>query len=373
MIRMLHIAASMSPSGIGNFIMNAYRSVDRSKVQFDFVVCEHREVSFDDEIAQMGGKVFYVTRKSVSPWKNFNETRAIVKKGHYDYVFRHTDVSTVALDLFAAKLGGAKNRIAHSHSTSAKRIWLHKLFRPFLNAVCTERFACSKDAGTWMYGRRKKYRIIMNGIDIPKFLYQPKVRAQVREEFGIGADTLVLGHVGNYMPVKNHAFMIDLFSKVKKQCPDSKLLLVGDGSLRGQMEQQISELALEKDVILTGVRHDIPGLLQAMDVFLFPSFYEGMPIALVEAQTAGLACVISDIITTDVCVTEQVTRLPLADGADVWVKAACEAAELSAQVRMAELKDNETERTGCGGQIAAAGFDVRKLGEVYVRLAEENT
>lgn len=373
MIRMLHIAASMSPSGIGNFIMNAYRSVDRSKVQFDFVVCEHREVSFDEEIAQMGGQVFYVTRKSVSPWKNFNETRAIVKKGNYDYVFRHTDVSTVALDLFAAKLGGAKNRIAHSHSTSAKKVWLHKLFRPFLNAVCTERFACSNDAGKWMYGKRKKFRVIMNGIDIPRFVYRPQVRTQVREELGIGADTLVLGHVGNYMPVKNHAFMIDLFSKVQKQCPDSKLLLVGDGSLREQMEQQIKELDLEKHVILTGVRHDIPRLLQAMDAFLFPSFYEGMPIALVEAQTAGLACVISDVITPDVCVTEQITRLPLADGVDAWAQAACVAAKLSAQVRMADINENQNEQKGCGGQIAAAGFDVRKLGEVYVSLVEENT
>ncbi len=361
MIRMLHIAASMSPSGIGNFIMNAYRSVDRSKVQFDFVVCEHREVSFDDEIAQMGGRVFYVTRKSVNPWKNFNEIRKIVKKERYDFVFRHTDVATVALDLFAALLGGAKKRIAHSHSTSAKKIWIHKLFRPFLNAVCTERFACSQDAGKWMYGDRKKFRVIMNGIDIPQFVYQPQVRAEVRKEFGIGADTLVLGHVGNYMPVKNHTFMIELFSKVQERHPDSRLMLVGDGALRGQMETQIKELGLTDKVILTGVRHDIPKLLQAMDVFLFPSFYEGMPIALVEAQTAGLPCVISDVITEDVCVTEQIIRLPLADGADAWADAVC----------ADDVKEARSGRTDLGAQIADAGFDVRRLGEVYVQLAED--
>jgi len=374
MIRMLHIAASMSPSGIGNFIMNAYRSVDRTKVQFDFVVCEHREVSFDEEIAQMGGRVFYVTRKSVNPWKNFNEIRRIVKKEHYDYVFRHTDVATVALDLFAARLGGAKKRIAHSHSTSAKKIWIHKLFRPFLNAVCTERFACSQDAGVWMYGGRKKFRVIMNGIDIPQFVYQPQVREDMRKEFGIGADTLVLGHVGNYMPVKNHAFMIELFSKVQEKHPDSRLMLVGDGALREQMEDQIAKLSLSDKVILTGVRHDIPKLLQAMDVFLFPSFYEGMPIALVEAQTAGLPCVISDVITEDVCVTEQITRLPLEAGADAWAEAVCAAVETSV-TDMSECKNGQAElkkeRMDCGARIAEAGFDVRRLGEVYVQLAEE--
>lgn len=360
MIRMLHIVGSMSPSGIGNFIMNAYRSVDRSKVQFDFIVCEHRAVSFDEEIRQLGGQVFYVTRKSVSPWKNFSEIRAIVKKGKYEYVFRHTDVATVALDLFAAKLGGAKRRIAHSHSTSAKKIWLHKLFRPFLNAVCTERFACSQDAGRWMYGSRKKFRVIMNGIDIPQFVYQPKVREKMRGELGIGSNTLVIGHVGNYMSVKNHAFMIELFAKVVEKHPDSILMLVGDGALREQMEQQIETLGLRDRVFLTGVRHDIPELLQAMDVFVFPSFYEGMPIALVEAQTAGLACVISDVVTQDVCVTDKITKLSLAEGADGWAKAVLAAATGSG-------------RTDCGKQIEAAGFDVRRLGEVYVRLAEEHT
>ncbi len=373
MIRMLHIAASMSPSGIGNFIMNAYRSVDRTKVQFDFVVCEHREVSFDDEIAQMGGRVFYVTRKSVNPWKNFNEIRKIVKKERYDFVFRHTDVATVALDLFAALLGGTKKRIAHSHSTSAKKIWIHKLFRPFLNAVCTERFACSQDAGKWMYGDRKKFRVIMNGIDIPQFVYQPQVCTEVRKEFGIGTDTLVLGHVGNYMPVKNHTFMIELFAKVQERHPDSKLMLVGDGALREQMEAQIGELALSDKVILTGVRHDIPKLLQAMDLFVFPSFYEGMPIALVEAQTAGLPCVISDVITEDVCVTEQIIRLPLADGADAWAEVVCGALGMNeAGVETCDtMQKLQSKRADCGKQIAEAGFDIQKLGEVYVQLAED--
>jgi len=151
-------------------------------------------------------------------------------------------------------------------------------------------------------------------------------------------------------------------------------MLVGDGALREQMEDQIAKLSLSDKVILTGVRHDIPKLLQAMDVFLFPSFYEGMPIALVEAQTAGLPCVISDVITEDVCVTEQITRLPLEAGADAWAEAVCAAVETSV-TDMSECKNGQAElkkeRMDCGARIAEAGFDVRRLGEVYVQLAEE--
>ena len=368
-IRMLHITASMSPSGIGNFIMNAYRNVDRELVQFDFAVCEHRDVSFDDEIRQMGGRVFYITRKSVSPWKNFQEIKDLVKRGGYQIVFRHTDVSTVALDLLAAKLGGARVRIAHSHSTSAGKIWLHKLFRPFLNAVCTERFACSQDAGRWMYGSRKKFRIIMNGIDIPRFTYDKGRREAARKALGISEGTMVIGHVGNYMPVKNHAFMIELFAGLHEKRPDSRLLLVGDGSLRPQMEKQIEEAKITDAVSLTGVRNDIADLLQAMDLFLFPSFYEGMPIALVEAQTAGLPCLISDVITEDVCVTDQVRKLPLSAGVQEWAKTALEL------LRQAERTDRAADAgngkgMGSAARVKEAGFDVRALGEVYNEMAK---
>ncbi|MBD5531486.1 MAG: glycosyltransferase family 1 protein [Lachnospiraceae bacterium] len=361
MIRMLHITASMSPSGIGNFIMNAYRHVDHSKVQFDFVVCEHREVSFDEEIRELGGRVFYVPRKSVSPIGNFNGIRKIVRDGHYRFVFRHTDVATVALDLLAAMLGGADERVAHSHSTSAKKIWLHKLFRPFLNAVCTRRFACSVQAGIWMYGEKyargkKQFRVITNGIEIEAFRYDGRMRRKVREEFGFAEETVVIGHVGNYMPVKNHAWMITVLAALTGQGRNAALMLVGDGALRAQMEEQIRTLGLEERVRLTGVRNDIPALLQAMDVFLFPSFYEGMPIALVEAQAAGLPCVISDVITDDVCITEQVKKISLSESADVWADALWGA-------KQGAGADNAE-------KIAEAGFDVRALGEIYLRLGE---
>ena len=354
MLRMLHIVGSMSPSGIGNFIMNIYRNINRDNLQFDFIVHEHREVSFDEEILAMGGKIYYVTRKSVSPRKNFVEIKKVVKQGPYSIVFRHTDTATVAVDLLACKLGGAKRRIAHSHSTSTSNKKMHLLFQPMLNWVCTDYFACSKAAGKWLYGNKKKFEIIWNGIDIGKFSYNMEKRSQIRQDENLG-DCLVLGHIGNYMPVKNHKFMIDLFANIHAINANTKLMLVGDGSLRLEMEQQIKGYKLEDCVILTGVRNDTDCLLQAMDLFLFTSFYEGMPIALVEAQAAGLPCLISDVITDDVIVTDLVCKKSLEDEIASWAQEALKLIE-------------HTTRTDTSGFIEKGGFNVEDLAKRYQRI-----
>lgn len=352
-MRCLHIVGSMSPSGIGNFIMNIYRNMDREKVQFDFVVHEHREVSFDEEIEALGGHLFYVTRKSVSPWKNFNEIRKVVKNGGYDVVFRHTDTATVALDLLAAWLGGAKRRVPHSHSTSTPNKKMHRLFQPMLNILATERFACSEDAGKWLYGN-KKYEVIWNGIKIPQFNFDEGKRKSIRQELEIDDSVKIFGHVGNFLPVKNHLFMVDVFAAIHAKDKETKLMFVGDGALRPQIEKKIEELGLQGAVILTGVRNDTDRLLQAFDLFFFPSNYEGMPIALVEAQTAGLPCLVTDVITDDVIVTPLVKKLSLKEGTGRWSEAALE------QVKV--------QRYNTADEIRAGGFDVRELARRYEEI-----
>lgn len=362
MIRMLHIVGSMSPSGIGNFIMNIYRHIDREQVQFDFIVHEHRDVSFDEEIQSLGGKLYYVTRKSVSPIKNFREIRKVVKEGHYQIVFRHTDTSTVALDLLACKLGGAKRRIAHSHSTSTGNKKMHKLFQPMLNMLVTERFACSHDAAKWLYGEKKynkkQYEVIWNGIHIPQFVFSMEKRRRIREELCVG-ETYVFGHVGNFLPVKNHLFMVDLFAEIHKKNPNTKLLFVGDGALRTQIEARIIQQGISEAVILAGVRNDTDVLLQGMDVFFFPSNYEGMPIALVEAQAAGLPCLVTEVITDDVIVTDHVMKMNLSQPIEEWADAA---------LRLAKEGFAEGNRRDTSQEIARGGFDVRDLAKRYERI-----
>ena len=354
MTRMLHIVGSMSPSGIGNFIMNVYRNIDREKVQFDFIVHEHREVSFDDEIRALGGRLFYVTRKAVSPRRNFMEICRVVKEGSYKIVFRHTDTATVALDLLAAKLGGARELIAHSHSTSTPNERMHRLFQPMLNALCTKRFACSDKAGKWLYGK-KSYEVIINAINLSDFSYQEELRQKVRKAEKLEG-MLVVGHIGNLLPVKNHLFMLDVMAELVKLQPDAVMLFAGDGEMRPLIEEKREKLGLEKQVRLLGVRTDTAALLQATDVFLFPSKYEGLPIAMVEAQCSGLPNLVSDVITQDVDVTPLVHKLSLQQPPKVWAE---QLLKLSQEIRKAPERRLFTEK----------GFDIKEMVKRYEELA----
>ncbi len=354
MTRMLHIVGSMSPSGIGNFIMNVYRNIDRSKVQFDFIVHEHRDVSFDEEIQALGGRLFYVARKSVSPARNFREIYQVVKRGRYQIVFRHTDISTVALDLLAAWLGGAKVRIAHSHSTSTSNVRMHKLFQPMLNLLCTRRFACSRQAGAWLYGDRP-YEVIINAINLKEFAYNEVIRKRMRKQEGL-ENCLVIGHIGNLLPVKNHLFMLEVMAEVVKRCPDARMVFVGDGVMREEIEKKRTVLGLKEYVILAGVRTDTAALLQAMDLFLFPSKYEGLPIALVEAQCSGLPCLVSEAIGQETMVTPSVHKLPLSAPPSDW---ADEIVRLTGEKRTAPDYSLFTEK----------GFDIRQMVKGYEEMA----
>ena len=354
MVRMLHIVGSMSPSGIGNFIMNVYRNIDREKVQFDFIIHETREVNFEEEIKALGGRIYTATRKSVSPAKNFADIRRIVKKGKYNIVFRHTDTATVAVDLLAAKMGGAKVRIAHSHSTSTPNVKMHQSFQPFLNKICTHRFACSDKAGQWLYGD-VPYEVIINAIRLEEFAYSPKYRERMRRKENL-EDNLVIGHIGNLLPVKNHLFMLDIMAELIKKQPSAKMIFVGDGVMRQPIEEKIEKMGLSEHVRLLGVRTDTAKLLQAMDIFLFPSKYEGLPIAMVEAQCSGLPNLVSDVITTDVDVTPLVHKLSLSQPAAVWADKILELAELKREEADYEL-------------FRKKGFDIRQMVKRYEELA----
>lgn len=359
MIRVLHIVGSMSPSGIGNFLMNVYRNIDREKIQFDFIVHEKRSVSFDEEIKVMGGRLFYVTLKSDSLFKNLNDIRKIVKREKYRMVFRHTDTAMIALDLLSCKLGGAKYRIPHSHSTSTGNKRVHNLMRPLLNMLSTERFACSTDAGKWMYGN-KKYRVIMNGIDINAFAFSKEKRDTLRKQLG-WEDKFVIGHVGNFMKVKNHRFMIALLAEIKTKISNARLAFVGSGDLYDEIIAQISEHQLEDDIDLLGVRNDTNELLSAMDLFIFPSLYEGMPIALVEAQTAGLPCVVSDVITDDVIFTSEVSKLPL-ESKEKWIS------KVVSVRNCVSMTEREADREKIAGLAKKKGFCVKDLGKRYEKF-----
>ncbi len=353
MKRILHIVGGMYPGGLENFIMNIYRHIDRDKVQFDVIVHSIREGDHTPEIESLGGKVYLAPRKSRHPVANFLYIRKVVKQGKYSVVVRHSDNAFPVTDMIAAKMGGAKRRIYQSHSSDSSLKALHYFFRHCMGWAVTDRFACSENAGRWMY-KNRDFKVVKNAIEVEKYTFNEEVRNRVRKEWGL-TDKLVFSHVGLYIPVKNHLFLVRFFAEIEKKREDAVLLLIGEGDLRETIEAEAKRLGIEDKVILTGIRKDVPELLQMTDAFLFPSIYEGLPLSIIEAQAAGLPCLISSAITKEVIVTDLVKQLSLEDDPEIWAETAIEMA--SGTVR----KDRTEE-------IGKAGYDVSELAKWYESL-----
>lgn len=316
-MRVLHIAnARMQLGGVETFLLNAYRHIDREKVQFDFVVFKDEPGEYDDEIRALGGRIYVAPQKSQSPVKNFIAIYRIVKKGGYKVVHRHCGSSIMWLDLLAAKMGGARTRIAHSHSSNWEHRVIHLLFRPLLILLATDRFACGEDAGRWMFGNRD-FRVVSNGIDLDAFRFREDVRGAMRKRHGLeGAK--VVGLVALFKPVKNHGFLLRVFAELRRRSDAYRLVLVGDGAERGRIAEAAGELGIADCVLMPGAVKNAEEWMQAMDILVMPSLYEGLPVSLVEAQEAGLRCLVSSVVPKDCDLTGNVFFHPLDAGEKSW-------------------------------------------------------
>lgn len=328
-IRVLHVIGIMNRGGAETMIMNLYRNIDRAKVQFDFVENSSEPAAFDDEIRSLGGRIYRCPRYNgknhvayTKWWHNFFKAHA----GTYPIVHGHLG-STAAIYLSIAKKHGAY-AIAHSHNTDAVRSlqgYVYKLFSYPTRFVADHFFACSPEAARDRFGDKVAQntgmcQVLKNAIDTKTFKFSRDTRASVRAELGIGSDAVVIGHIGRFAAQKNHGFLVDVFRAIHDKEPKSVLLLVGDGELRPAMEQRIAEYGLTDCVVFTGVQSDVSRFYQAMNVFVFPSIYEGLGIVAIEAQASGLPCCVADTLPNEVAVTELVQFRPLEDGADQWAE-----------------------------------------------------
>lgn len=365
MIRILHMIGSLSLGGSQTMIMNIYRNIDRSKVQFDFIVDHPEDMIFEEEIKALGGKIYVVPM-----FKGYNIAEIIREWNrffcqHPEYKVLHSHVRSYAsLYLPIAKKYGLKT-IIHSHSTSngsgftalVKRIMQYPLR---YQADCF--LSCSELAGEWLFGKKviksDKFKILQNAIDLKEYQYNTEARDKIRKELGLNQETL-FGHVGRFHESKNPIFLLRVFQQIHERIPNSKLVMVGDGDLRNQIEETIKQLKIEKDVLLLGSRNDVRNILQAMDCFLFPSCWEGVPVTVIEAQASGLPCFISNTVTTDVGISEQVHYLPINQGVEPWVN---------------EVVSTVLERKNVLEKIKQAGFDIKDtskwLMELYTALGE---
>ena len=325
MKRILHIADSMGMGGIQAFIMNVYRNIDRTKVQFDFMLNNCPANNYDEEIKQLGGRIFYLPARNKGLYENWKALDDFFDShNEYDVVHMHESSLTYIEPLIAAKKHGVTTRIIHAHSTKASgskiHTFIHHANKMRIDKIATDFFACGELAKQWMYGNNNVINraiVVNNGIKIKDYEFNDQNRQMVRRLLEI-EDSFVVGHVGRFSEVKNHDFLIDVFKHIYDENNKSKLVLVGDGELKSHIEAKVAELRLNEKVLFLGNRKDVKDLLQAFDLVIIPSLYEGFPVCAIEAQASGVACIMSNSITKDAALKSNTVQLSLSDGPDKW-------------------------------------------------------
>lgn len=345
-IRVLHIVTYMGRGGLETMIMNYYRHIDREKVQFDFLVHRDFEADYDAEIEKLGGKIYRLPR--LNPYnKEYLSKLNNFFLEHKEYAIVHSHLDCMAgMPLKYAEKSGVPVRIAHAHSSSQtkdKKYLLKLLYKKSISRYANYKFACADAAGKWMFGGAP-FKVLNNAIDTREYIFNERTSKEVKCEFGILEDALVIGHVGRFGPPKNHVFIVEIFAEILKKRPDAVLLLVGEGELRPAIQNQVEKIGIKDHVIFAGLRTDVARMLQAMNVFLFPSIYEGLPVSVIEAQAAGLPCLISDKVPLECKKTNLVQQVPLNESAKTW-------SELV-------LKAANTVKRDTSAEIRKAGFDI---------------
>lgn len=350
--RIAQIVGKWVGGGVEAVIMNYYRNIDKSKIQFDFLCDEDSTNIPYEEIESLGGRVILIPPYQ-KPFKYHKELKRILKANKYEVV--HSHISTMSLfSLFAAKCAGVKVRIAHSHSTTNKAEWkknlMKQVLKHFSKVFATHYMCCSELAGRWLFGNKSydkgKVYLLNNAIDLDKFKFNEDIKKSKREELGIDQDTLVIGHIGRFVQQKNHTFLIDIFNEITKLNDKVVLLLAGQGPLMDETKEKVDFLGIADKVKFLGQRNDANELYQVFDVFLLPSLYEGLPVVGVEAQAAGLLCFLSSDMTKETKVLESTTIMTLQNTPEEWAKAIVD------KVSTYERKDTKEE-------ISANNFNIK--------------
>lgn len=324
MKRVLCIISSLDAGGAETFLMKIFRALPPDEYQLDFIVSV-ADGCYTEEVLAGGGKIYQIPERTKDFLGAFCGILSVVRKNQYDTVLKLGENSLAAADLLAAKLGGARNLILRSCNAptglSYKARIVHAVFRPFLNYIAKVKLAPSQLAADFMFGKNSNVQLVNNGVDLDIFRYDEQERFRIRKEFALG-DKIVVGHIGRYVEQKNHRYLLEIFKEIHNQYENAALLVVGTGKLEKQICSWIKEMGLQDYVVLTGRRFDIPALLSAMDVFVFPSLHEGMPNTVIEAQATGLPCVIADTITKEADITGLVQYISLDQSPEYWAHAA---------------------------------------------------
>ncbi|WP_165003368.1 MULTISPECIES: glycosyltransferase family 1 protein [unclassified Enterococcus] len=324
MKRILHFQGRMGLGGAESFMMNLYRKIDRSKYQFDFLIYDDYEdvQDYHAEIEKLGGRIFVVTNPKKNIIKYLIQVNRLLKKESFSIA--HNEVYFGGgINLWLAKKNGIKQRIAHSHATEDGKSqnmvmsWLRRFLTYLLLTNATDFLAVSKEAGESLF-KGHPFEIVHNGINLQSYQFTDEEKASKRKELGLSTEDFIIGNIGRLEKQKNQERLLEITKELNHINEHTKLLLIGEGSLRAMLEEKISDLGIKDSVIMTGERNDIPELLSIMDVFVMTSLYEGLPMVGLEAQAAELKLVLADTISRDTKLTDNVVFVSLNDTAKEW-------------------------------------------------------
>lgn len=367
-IRVLQVMPAMDAGGMETFVMNIYRTIDRERVQFDFLYHYDKPCFFDDEIRELGGRIYKTTVRQDNNLPRYLHELHALFAAHPEWRILHGHYSGFGMFYNpVARKAGIPVRCGHSHNTAYEPNLVGRLDRvmsSFFSAGLTDRFACSEKAGQMLYGKAP-FTVIPNGIDTARFAARdPQRRALLRAELGVADQEILFGHVGRFTAQKNHPGLFKIFAAVHARLPKAKLVLLGGGepAYIEKMQQLAGQLGIADRVIFAGVRSNMQSFYDAMDAFLLPSLFEGLPVVLVEAQTAGLPCFVSDAVDPGAAFTDRVRFLPVNDP-EAW----------AAAIAAASLRRDPQARE----KAVRAGYDIHTsagiLQEFYLRRYAEVT
>lgn len=338
--------------GLSGVMMN-YAMITSDKVRYDFVLTRRVEPGHKEILQRHADDIFIPPYSRIKQFPAYTWwLKKIMRQKKYDVVHVHGNSGTMYLEMLAAKSAGIPVRIVHSHSTSCKFMLAHKVMNPWMNRTKTAGIACSEKSGKWLFGDGA-YTVLPNGIEIGKFAFDPETRQHYRKELGL-ENNFVIGHVGYMDWEKNQKYLIEVFAQLLHKRDNAKLLLIGDGKMRQEIEALISQKGLQDRILVLGKRADVAQLYQCMDVFVLPSVFEGFPVTLVEAQTAGLPCVVSDAITREVDLVDNMTFVPIGES-DLprWVDALCAVQEKNRDRFAAAMADTVFNIRKCADALLA--------------------
>lgn len=366
-LRVLHVVTIMNLGGIENYLMSLYRNIDRSKVQFDFLVHRVEKGHHDDEIRALGGRIFYIQPLHPTTHQSYlKKIRDVFKVSEYDFVHSHMNATSYEV-LKMAKIMGVPHLIAHSHTSQNTLNWkatVRYMHKKLLNTLPLYKMACSDQAGKWLFGKKSIFKVMPNAVDVEEYDFNPAIRNQIRTELGIKETDTVIGNVAQFKYMKNHEFMLEVFAFYYARNPHSYLMFVGDGVLREKIERSAKEKGIYNKVLFVGQKSHIQHYLNAMDLFLFPSTYEGFGIAALEAQVNGVPVLISDRLPLELRMTSLVHSLSLTKGAKYWAE------------HIGQILKFAGERRNCIEEIKNKGYEVKdaaqQLQDFYMNQIEEH-